>query len=69
MKRNNNFNIQIYEQDERYSTHEAYEAMKLNKVKIKNKKKIVDQIAAAKILSNFMQSSNKIKLDISKYNF
>jgi putative Holliday junction resolvase len=67
--KNNNFNIQIYEQDERYSTHEAYETIKLNKVKTKKKKKVIDQIAAAKILSSFMQSSNKIKLDLSKYNY
>ena len=65
----NDFNITIFEQDERYTTHEAYESIKLNKVKTKKKKKIIDQIAAAKILSNFMQSSNKIKLNLSKYNY
>ncbi len=67
--KNNNFEVPFFEQDERYSTHEAYEAMKLNKVKIKKKKQIVDQIAAAKILSNFMQNPNKTELNLTKYNY
>ena len=65
----NNLDIPFFEQDERYTTHEAYEVIKLNKVKTKKKKKIVDQIAAAKILYDFMQSSNKVKLNLSKYHF
>lgn len=63
----NKFNMPFYEQDERYTTCDAYEVMKLNKLKNKKKKKVVDQIAAAKILSDFMSSSKKIKLDLSKY--
>lgn len=65
----NKFIIPFYEQDERYTTCEAYEVMKLNKLKNKKKRKVVDQIAAAKILSDFMSSTNKIQLDLSKYNY
>ena len=63
----NKFNTTFYEQDERYTTREAYEVMKLNKLKNKKKKKVVDQIAAAKILSDFMSSTNKNQLDLLKY--
>ena len=59
--------ITIYEQDERYSTHEAINIMRELKVKRKKKKNIVDQIAAERILSSFMNSKNKIKLEIERY--
>ncbi len=65
----NKFDMIFYEQDERYTTHEAYEIMKLNKLKNRKKKKVVDQIAAAKILSDFMSSTNKIQLDLSRYKY
>ncbi|MBN2544842.1 MAG: Holliday junction resolvase RuvX [Spirochaetes bacterium] len=62
--RENKLNIPIYEQDERYSTFEALDIMKTMKIKKKNKKNLIDQIAASAILNNFMKSSNKKKLDI-----
>ena len=61
----NDFSIPFYEQDERYSTHEAYDAMRTVKVKNKKKKALVDQIAAAKILSDFMNSSRKKEVDFN----
>ena len=61
----NNFIIPFYEQDERYSTHEAYDAMRTVKVKNKKKKALVDQIAAAKILSDFMNSSREKEVDFN----
>lgn len=63
----NNIILPFYEQDERYSTRDAIDSMREFKVKKKRKRKIVDQIAAAKILSNFMNSQSKIILDFSKY--
>ncbi|MCK4796238.1 MAG: Holliday junction resolvase RuvX [Spirochaetes bacterium] len=62
----NNYNIPIYEQDERYTTHEAIDVIKKIKLKKRRKTQVVDQIAAAKILSDFMANSNKVKLDVSK---
>ena len=59
--------ISVYEQDERYSTRTAHESMSLTKIKNKNRKKIVDQIAAANILKEFMESNKKTLLDIKKY--
>ena len=59
----NDINVPFYEQDERYSTHEAYNAMRVVKVKNKKKKALVDQIAAAKILSDFMNSGSKKEID------
>jgi len=61
--KSNNASIIFYEQDERYTTRDAYEIMKTNKVKRKNKKKIVDQIAAVRILEDFMKNGNKKKLE------
>jgi putative holliday junction resolvase len=63
----NNLELPFYEQDERYTTCSAIYSMREINVKKKNKKKVVDQIAAANILIEFMQSKQKIKLDISKY--
>lgn len=51
--------LPFFEQDERYSTAEAYSAMKTAGVKTKKKKNIVDQIAAATILKDFMASKHK----------
>jgi putative Holliday junction resolvase len=61
--KNNNFSIPIYEQDERYSTQNAIESMREIKVKKDKKKQVVDQIAAANILYNFMQTSKKILIE------
>ena len=63
----NNCSLPLYEQDERYSTFEAHDFMRSIKVKKKNKKNIVDQIAASTILSNFMKSSRQVILDFKKY--
>jgi len=65
--KSSNINITIYEQDERYTTQNAIKSMSSISVKRKNKKNIVDQIAAANILYDFMQSKSKILLDIEKY--
>lgn len=61
-----NLNIPIFEQDERYSTFEAIDIMKQMNVKRKNKKKLIDQIAASTILTNFMNSKNKKLLDLNE---
>jgi putative Holliday junction resolvase len=63
----NVFSVEFFEQDERYTTSDAYDIIKTNKVKRKNKKKIVDQIAATRILEDFMHNRNKTKLDLNKY--
>jgi putative holliday junction resolvase len=59
--------VKMYGQDERYTTREAHDIMRMNKVKTKNKKKVVDQIAAVRILEDFMRSGNKKELDFSAY--
>lgn len=59
--------IKIYEQDERYSTVEAISTMKKIKVKNKKRQQVVDQIAAANILKNFMTSKYKTILDLERY--
>lgn len=59
--------LPLYEQDERYSTRAAHDAMRQNRVKKKRKRQIVDQIAAANILKSFMDSNYKTLLDIEKY--
>lgn len=55
----NNIEIPFYEQDEGYSTVNAYDAMRTIKVRKKRKQKIVDQIAAATILKDFMQTTKQ----------
>jgi putative holliday junction resolvase len=57
----------MYEQDEGYTTSEALDIMKEMKIKKRRKKKIVDQIAAAKILSEFLAKPKKKIFDINKY--
>ncbi len=59
--------IPFYEQDERYTTIEAHYAMKELKLKSKKKKQVVDQIAASRILSDFLKSSSRVVLDVDKY--
>lgn len=63
----NKLKLEFYEQDERYSTMNAIDAMKEINVRKKRKKQVVDQIAAASILSDFMKKRNKKKLDILNY--
>lgn len=48
--------LPFFEQDERYTTRIAHTAMKAAGVRSKKKKKVVDQIAAAAILKDFMES-------------
>ncbi|OHD13035.1 MAG: hypothetical protein A2086_07515 [Spirochaetes bacterium GWD1_27_9] len=61
------FELPFYEEDERYSTRDALEAMREMKVKNNKKKELVDTIAAANILSSFMRNRQKIKLELDKY--
>lgn len=58
-------NITFYEQDESFSTREAYD--KIKKVKLKNKKEKIDAIASTNILNDFIASKNKILYDFEKY--
>ncbi len=60
--KNSNITLRIYEQDERYSTIEAKTIMKSVKVKNKNIKKELDQVAACGILRDFMNSRTKKEL-------
>jgi putative holliday junction resolvase len=62
-----NIDLQFFEQDERYTTTEALFSMREIGVKRKKKKRVIDQIAAANILFDFMQSKVKKQLDIIKY--
>ncbi len=59
--------LTFYEQDESFSTKNAYETMREIKIKNKNKKNIVDTIASANILKEFMDSKKKIFYDFEKY--
>ena len=64
----NGINIPLYEQDEGYTTVSAYQSMsKMSIKKRKKKKQIVDQIAATKILQEFMDTKKKMTFDIEKY--
>ncbi len=64
----NGLDIPLYEQDEGYTTVNAYQAMSTMSIKKRKKKKqIVDQIAATKILQEFMESRKKMTFDIEKY--
>ena len=57
----------LFEMDERYSTCSAQSSMKEIKVKNKRKKAIVDQIAAANILKDFLEQKKKYLIDIEKF--
>jgi putative holliday junction resolvase len=59
--------IKMYEQDERYTTHDALKALHQIKAKKRKKRKIIDQVAAAKILSDFLNKPTHIELNIEKY--
>ena len=59
--------LPFYEEDERYSTRDALEAMREMKVKNNKKKELVDTIAAANILASFMRNRQKIKLELDRY--
>jgi len=61
----NNIKIPFYEQDERYTTIEAYNLMNTINLKRKKRKKVIDQIAATYILMDFMKSSSKKVMDFS----
>jgi putative Holliday junction resolvase len=63
----NNLNIRIYEQDERYTTRDAHQSMREIKTSRKKKTSVVDQIAAAGILKSFMESRYQKELDIGLY--
>ena len=64
----NGINIPLYEQDEGYTTVSAYQSMsKMSIKKRKKKKQIVDQIAATKILQEFMDTKKRMIFDIEKY--
>ena len=61
-------NLPIYEQDEGYTTVSAYQAMSSMSIKkLKKKKQIVDQIAATKILQEFMDTKKKMTFNLEKY--
>ena len=62
-----NLKISFFEQDESFSTKEAYSTMAQIRVKNKNKKNIVDSIASANILRDFINSKKKILYDYEKY--
>lgn len=62
-----NLNISFYEQDESFSTKEAYNTMKEINVKRKKRKKIIDSIASANILKDFINSRKKTLYDFNKY--
>ncbi|HOF00245.1 MAG TPA: Holliday junction resolvase RuvX [Spirochaetota bacterium] len=57
----------FFEMDERYSTSSAQSSMKEIKVKNKRKKEIVDQIAAANILKDYLSQKKKYLIDIEKF--
>lgn len=63
-----NLNLSFYEQDESFSTKDAYNTMNEIRVKRKNKKNIVDTIASANILRDFINSKKKVLYDFNKYN-
>ncbi len=58
-------NIKLFEQDERFSTINAYSVLKLQKTKNKNKKSRIDQVAACAILDEFLTS--RIKKEFSLF--
>jgi len=56
------YNIEIYGEDERYTTTYANETLRELKVKNKRKKEVIDQIAASKMLTSFLNNRNRERL-------
>ena len=55
------FNIEIVEQDERYTSIEASQIMNERGIKKKKKRKVIDQIAAVLILEGYLKKLKKHK--------
>ena len=55
------FNIEIVEQDERYTSIEASQIMNEIGIKKKKKRKVIDQIAAVLILEGYLKDLKKHK--------
>lgn len=55
------FNIEIVEQDERYTSIEASQIMNEIGIKKKKKRKVIDQIAAVLILEGYLKNLKKYK--------
>lgn len=55
------FNIEIVEQDERYTSIEASQIMNEIGIKKKKKRKVIDQIAAVLILEGYLKDLKKYK--------
>ena len=55
------FNIEIVEQDERYTSIEASQIMNEIGIKKKKKRKVIDQIAAVLILEGYLKNFKKNK--------
>lgn len=55
------FNIEIVEQDERYTSIEASQIMNEIGIKKKKKRKVIDQIAAVLILEGYLKNFKKYK--------
>ena len=55
------FNIEIVEQDERYTSIEASQKMNEIGIKKKKKRKVIDQIAAVLILEGYLKNLKKHK--------
>ena len=55
------FNIEIVEQDERYTSIEAGQIMNEIGIKKKKKRKVIDQIAAVLILEGYLKNLKKHK--------
>ena len=55
------FNIEIEEQDERYTSIEAIQIMNEIGIKKKKKRKVIDQIAAVLILEGYLKDLKKHK--------
>ena len=55
------FNIEIVEQDERYTSIEASQIMNEIGIKKKKKRKVIDQIAAVLILEGYLKKLKKHK--------
>ena len=55
------FNIEIIEQDERYTSIEASQIMNEIGIKKKKKRKVIDQIAAVLILEGYLKKLKKHK--------
>ena len=55
------FNIEIVEQDERYTSIEASQIMNEIGIKKKKKRKVIDQIAAVLILEGYLKKLKKNK--------